>query len=101
MSRGGRLLSRLGPWPFQIRPPPLVLPPIPINPHIMRRPSPGDDLLASVAVEIGGNEVFRADAAVLDDVAREGQRGRAWHGVVNENARPGGLALGILAFVAL
>ena len=36
--------------------------------HIQRGPAAGDDVGPAVAVEIGDDQVFRGDAAVIDDV---------------------------------
>ena len=54
-----------------------VIPPVPVDPDVVRRAAAGDDVGAAVAVEVGGDEVLAADAAVVDHVPGEGQRGRA------------------------
>src|SRR6266849_8403134 len=47
----------------------LLLPLIPVNPHVMRRPPHGDDVNLAVAGQVRRGQILDGDAAFVDQVA--------------------------------
>ena len=60
---------------------------IPVNLDVVRRTAAGNDVHATIAVQVGRQGIFTGHAAVVDRVAVKGERDRPGFGVENEDAR--------------